>query len=132
MAPSERSQQAHNIVVMLFRCCAAGDDPVKQLGIGAIEKRFKTLELRAVEVSEVDLGKSAKDEIALLGSPTPAPAQYPPVSDVSMLLCHRRLLCMSVECTQRCICEFIGWTGGIISFKSAMIHSEPATIRVTM
>jgi hypothetical protein len=95
MAPSEGSQQAHHIVVMLLRCCAAGDDPVKQIGIGAIEQRFEPFELRAVEVSEVDLGKSAKDEIALLGSPMPAPVQYAPVSDVSMLLCHRSLLCMS-------------------------------------
>jgi hypothetical protein len=95
MAPSEGSQQAHDIVVMLLRCCAAGDDPVIQIGIGAIEQRFKPFELRAVEVSEVNLGKSAKDEIALLGSPMPAPVQYPPMSDVRMLLCHRSLLCMS-------------------------------------
>lgn len=50
-APSEGSQQAHDIVVVFFRCCAAGDDPVEKIGIHTIEQTFKTLELRAVEIS---------------------------------------------------------------------------------
>ena len=40
----------------------------------------------AVEVGEIGVGKSAEDEIALLGSPMPASEQDAPASDISMIL----------------------------------------------
>jgi hypothetical protein len=83
---SEASQQAHHIMVVLFRRREAADDPVEEIRICAIEQSFEPVELRVVEVSEMDLGKSAKYEIALLGSPMPATEQQPPASDILVML----------------------------------------------
>jgi hypothetical protein len=86
VVPSEASQQTHHIVVVFLRWWETADDPVEQIGIGTIEQSFESVELRAVEVSEMDFGKSAEDEIALLGSPMPTSEQQPPASDMSMIL----------------------------------------------
>jgi hypothetical protein len=41
--------------------------------MGTVEQGFQPIELGVVEISEMGLSKSAEYEIALLGSPMPAP-----------------------------------------------------------
>jgi hypothetical protein len=82
---SKRSKQTHHVVVVLFGCSEAANDPVEQVGIGTLEHSLETVELRAVEICEMDLGKSAENEVALLRPAVPAPEQQPPASDVSII-----------------------------------------------
>jgi hypothetical protein len=72
-------------VVVLWRRRAALDDPVKQIGVGTIEQSFETRQLRAVQVGEVGLGKSAENEIAFLRAAMPAPEQHPPAADIQAM-----------------------------------------------
>src|ERR1700761_2623406 len=62
----KRPQQTHHVVVVLFGCSEAANDPVEQVGIGTIEQSLETVELCAVEIGEMNVGKSAKNEVALL------------------------------------------------------------------
>ena len=62
-------------MIVFFRWRAAADNPVEQIRIGAIEQSFETLQLRAVQVSDMGLGKSAEYEVALLRSAMPAAEQ---------------------------------------------------------
>ena len=75
--PREVAQQMHHVMVVFFRRRETGDDPVEQIGIGAIEQSFEPVDLRVVEAGEITLGKSAEDEITLLCSAMPAPEQQP-------------------------------------------------------
>jgi hypothetical protein len=83
---SEASQQAHHIMVVLFGWREAADDPVEEIRIGTVEQSLEPIELCVVEVGEMGLGKPAQYEIALLGSPMPAPEQQP--SALDMLVIH--------------------------------------------
>jgi hypothetical protein len=71
----------HYIMVVFLWWRKAADDPIEEIGISAIEQSFEPVELIAVESGEVLLGKSAKNEIALLRSPMPAAEQQPSESD---------------------------------------------------
>ena len=51
------------------------DDPVGQISVGAIEQSLETVELLAVEVGEVGIGKSTENEIAFLRAAMPGPEQ---------------------------------------------------------
>jgi len=82
---SERSQQTHHVVVVLWGCSEAANDPVEQVGIGTLEQSLETIELCAVEVCDMGLDKSAENEVALLRPAVPAPEQEPPASDVSII-----------------------------------------------
>jgi hypothetical protein len=82
---SKRSQQTHHVVIVLLGCIKAANDPIKQVRIGALEQSFETVELRAVEIREMDLGKSAENEVALLRPAVPAAEQQPPASDLSII-----------------------------------------------
>jgi hypothetical protein len=82
---SKRSQQTHHVVVVLFGCIEAANGPIKQVRIGALEQSLETVELRAVEICEMDIGKSAKNEVALLRPAMPAPEQQPLASDISII-----------------------------------------------
>ena len=82
---SKRSQQTHHVVVVLYGCSEATDYPIKQVRIGALEQSLETVELRAVEICEMDIGKSAENEVALLRPAMPAPEQQPPASDISII-----------------------------------------------
>jgi hypothetical protein len=82
---SKRSQQTHHVVVVLFGCIEAANDPIKQVRIGALEQSLETVELRAVEICEMDIGKSAENEIALLRPAMPAAEQQSPAPDVSVI-----------------------------------------------
>ena len=81
---SKRSQQTHHVVVVLFGCSEATDDPIEQVRIGALEQSLETVELRAVEICEMDIGKPAKNEVALLRPAMPAPKQEAPAADIRM------------------------------------------------
>jgi len=81
---SKRSQQTHHVVVVLFGRSEATDDPVEQVRIGALEQGLETVELRAVEICEIDIGKPAKNEVAFLRPAMPAPKQEAPVADIPM------------------------------------------------
>jgi hypothetical protein len=71
-----------------------------------------------------------------LGSPMPAPVQYPPVADVSMFLSHCGLLCTSAvdlrmhSTRHPRIHRLAGRIN--LSFRGAMIHSVLATTRVAI
>src|SRR5258705_11402664 len=88
---SKRSQQTHHVVVVLFGCSEATDDPIEQVRIGALEQSLETVELGAVEICEMDIGKPAKNEVALLRPAMPAPKQEAPAADIRMFaLCGLR------------------------------------------
>jgi hypothetical protein len=100
---AEIAEQAHHVVVVSWRRWATSDDPVEQIGIGAIEQSFEPVELRAVEAGKVCLGKRAENEIALLRPAMPKPEQEliaahiwpldPQVFQIGVLVAlHRRKL----------------------------------------
>jgi hypothetical protein len=60
------------VIVLRWRRAPA-DDPVEQLGIGAIKESFELVELGSVETRNAQLGESAENEIALLRPAMPRP-----------------------------------------------------------
>jgi hypothetical protein len=83
---AELAQKAHHVVVVLWRRESATDDPVEQIGVGAVEQGFEAVELRTVEAREISLSKSAEYEIALLRSTMPAPEQDSPAANLEVVL----------------------------------------------
>jgi len=81
----ERSQQSHHVVVVLFGCSEAANDPVEQVGIGTLEQSLETVELCAVEVCDMGDATTAENDVALLRPAVPAPEQQPPASDISII-----------------------------------------------
>src|SRR5215470_16989545 len=94
---AETAQQVHHVVIMFWRWRAAAENPIEQIGVGAIEQRFETVELGAVEVRERSLGERAKNEVTFLRSAMPASEQQPPTANVAKIvptgneLAHRRV-----------------------------------------
>src|ERR1700761_1037594 len=81
---AETAQHFHHVVIVLRRRVADAEDPLKQIGVDAIEKRLESSELIAVQDLEGILGKCAKDEVALLRSAMPALKQQAPAADIQM------------------------------------------------
>jgi hypothetical protein len=69
---AEATQQVHHIVIMFRRRRAAAENPIEEIGVRAIEQRFDSVELSAVEVRERSLGERAKNEVAFARSAMPA------------------------------------------------------------
>jgi hypothetical protein len=82
---AETAQQLHHIVVMFWRRITDAEDPVKQIGVRAIEQRLKSPELIAVQSLEGVLGERAEDEVAFLRPAMPAPKEKPPAATISWL-----------------------------------------------
>jgi hypothetical protein len=83
---AETAQQLHHVMIMFRRRIADAEDPVKQVGVGAIEQRLKSPELIAIQALEGVLGKPAKNEVALLRPAMPAPKQEAPAADIRMFV----------------------------------------------
>ena len=81
MRGAEFTQHAHHIVVVLSRWREALDDPAEQIGVGAIEHSFETLQLCAVQVNQMGIGKFAENEIAFLRAAMPGPKQQTPAAN---------------------------------------------------
>jgi hypothetical protein len=81
---AEAAQQLHHVVVMFWRRITDAEDPVKQIGVGAIEQRLKSPELIAVQGRERALSERAENEIAFLRPAMPAPKQETPAADIRM------------------------------------------------
>jgi hypothetical protein len=81
---AETTQQAHHIVIMFWRRHAAAENPIEQIGVGAIEQRFEPVELGPVQALEGLLGKRTENEITLLRPAMPAAEQQPPTADIEM------------------------------------------------
>ena len=143
----ETAEQPHHVMVVFRRWIADAEDPVKQVGVGAIEQRLKSPELTAVQSLEGALSERAENEVAFLRPPMPAPKQEAPAADIPMFaICGLRndmphdLFSMSLLRTaacnalQCCILMLIGAPDGIIMFAfiSAVIHIVPATTTNTM
>jgi hypothetical protein len=83
---AETAQQLHHVVVMFRRWIIDTEDPVKQIGIRAIEQRLESPELIAVQGPEGVLSERAEDEVALLRPAMPAPKQEAPATDIRMFV----------------------------------------------
>jgi hypothetical protein len=83
---AEIPQQTHHVVIMFWRRRAAAEYPVEQIGVGAIEQRFESVELDAVQAFKGLLGERAKDEITLLRPSTPTPEQQSPGADIKIFV----------------------------------------------
>ena len=85
IAGAKATQQAHHIVIMFRGWRAAAENPIEQIGVGAIEQRFEPVELGPVEALERRFRKRAEDEITLLCPAMPGAEQQLPAADVKML-----------------------------------------------
>jgi hypothetical protein len=83
---AETAQQLHHVVVMFWRRITDAEDPVKQIGVRAIEQRLKSPELIAVQALERVLGERAENEVAFLRPSVPAPKQEAPAADIRMFV----------------------------------------------
>jgi hypothetical protein len=83
---AETAQQVHHVVIMFWRRRAAAENPIEQIGVGAIKQRFESIELGAVEVRERSLGERAKNEVAFLRTAMPASKQQPPTANVAKIV----------------------------------------------
>jgi hypothetical protein len=81
---AEAAQQAHHVMIMLCRRRAVAQDPVEQIGVGAIEQRFEPIELSIIQFIDGLFCERTEDEIALLRSPMPAAKQHSLASDVQI------------------------------------------------
>jgi len=64
------------VVVFEGRRGAAGD-PIEDVGVGALEQRLVTVELRLVKPGEMSIGETAKDQVALARAAVPGAEQQP-------------------------------------------------------
>jgi hypothetical protein len=86
VARAEATQQAHHIVIMLWRRRAAAEDPIEKLGVGTVEQRFEPVELDPVQAPDGRLRERAEDEVTLLGPTMPASEQQPPAADIELIV----------------------------------------------
>jgi hypothetical protein len=83
---AETAQQRHHVVVMFWRRITDAEDPVKQIGVGAIEQRLEPPDLIAVQGLEGALGERAENEVTFLRPAMPAPKQKAPAADIWMFV----------------------------------------------
>jgi hypothetical protein len=81
---AEAAQLLHDVMIVLWRRPVAAQDPVEQIGVGAIEQSLESLELVTVEAREGRFGERAEDEVVLLRSAMPGAEQQPPATDILM------------------------------------------------
>ena len=62
-------------MIVFRRRITDAEDPVEQIGIGAIEQRLEAPELTAVQSLDGTLSKRAENEVAFLRPAMPAPKQ---------------------------------------------------------
>jgi len=67
---AEAAQQLHDVMIVLWRRPAAAQDPVEQIGVGAIEQSLEPVELVTVEAREGRFGERAEDEARVRGTGT--------------------------------------------------------------
>ncbi|HUN95878.1 MAG TPA: hypothetical protein VMU69_06520 [Bradyrhizobium sp.] len=78
------SQRAHHVVVVRCGWVKATNDPIEQVGIGTLKQSFEAVELLAVEIREMDLDEAAKNKVALLCPPMPAPEEKPLAAHIDL------------------------------------------------
>jgi len=81
---AETAQQLHHVVVMFWRRITDAEDPVKQVGVRAIEQRLKSPELTAVQRLDRVFSERAENEVTFLRPAMPAPKQQAPAADIRM------------------------------------------------
>src|SRR5258705_10233942 len=86
---AETAEQLHHVMIMFWRRIADAEDPVKQIGIGAIEQRLESPELIAIQGLEGVLSERAENEVAFLRPAVPAPKQKAPAADIRMFAIWR-------------------------------------------
>ena len=82
MGVAEGKQEAGHVVVMLGWRGGAAGDPVEEVGVGAFKQRLVAIELAVVEGSEVGIGKTTEDQIALPSAAMPGTERKPLAADV--------------------------------------------------
>ena len=83
---AETAELLHHVVVMFRRRIADAEDPVKQIGVRAIEQRLKSPELIAVQGLDGILGERAENEVTFLSPAMPAQKQEAPAADIRMFV----------------------------------------------
>jgi len=81
---AERAEQTHHVVVIFRRRRSAAENPIEQIGVGAIEQRFEPIELGIVQALERRFRERAEDEITLLRPAMPASEEQPPTAHFRM------------------------------------------------
>ena len=71
----ETAEQPHHVMIVFRRWIADAEDPVKQVGVGAIEQRLEAPELTAIQSLEAPLSERAENQVAFLRPAMPAPKQ---------------------------------------------------------
>jgi hypothetical protein len=79
---AKAAEQLHHVVIMFWRRIADAEDPVKQIGVGAIEQRLESRELVTVQGPEGVLGERPENEVAFLCPAVPTPKQEAPAADI--------------------------------------------------
>jgi hypothetical protein len=69
---------------MFWRRITDTEDPVKQIGVRAIEQRLELRELIAIQGFEGALGERAENEVTFLRPAMPAPKQEASAADIRM------------------------------------------------
>ena len=64
-------------MILLGRRKGAAGDPIEDVGVGAVEQRLVTVELRLVKPGEMRIGEAAEDQIALARPAVPGAEQQP-------------------------------------------------------
>lgn len=83
---AEIAEQHHHVVVMFRRWITDAEDPVKEIGVRAIEQRLEPPDLVAVQGLEGALGERAENEVTFLSPAMPAPKQEAPTADIRMFV----------------------------------------------
>ena len=86
---AETAQQLHHVVIMFWRRITDAEDPVKQIGVRAIEQCLEPPDLVAVQGLEGSLGERAENEVTFLSAAMPAPKQEAPAADIRMFVICR-------------------------------------------
>jgi len=64
-------------VVVLRGYRGTAGDPVKNIGVGAVEQGLEAIELRLVKPDQVGIGEASKDQVAFARAAMPGSEQQP-------------------------------------------------------
>src|SRR5258706_4369985 len=122
------AQHPHHVVVVYRRRRAAAGDPIEQIGVGAIEQGFESVQLHGAELIGGPFGERAEDQVDFLCPTMPAAKQQALAADLGVVASRSG---SSTDITHDYPHQCAGM-GIMLLLRFAMIQTDPVMTRKTI
>src|SRR5258706_5422898 len=122
------AQHPHHVVVVCRRRRAAAGDPIEQIGVGAIEQGFESVQLHGAELIGGPFGERTEDQVDFLCAAMPAAKQQALAADLGVVASHSG---SSTDITHDYPHQCTGM-GIMLLLRLAMIQTDPVMTRKTI